>query len=70
MKPMTSFKFIIFGDNFIVYNNDLDTLKMMIERCKRSYQASAQLDTFKQQYPQFYHGDLGALQQMLIHFTK
>jgi hypothetical protein len=58
------------GDNFMVYDNDLDTLKRLIEQCKVNYQAKRQLDSLQRQYPQFYHGDIEVLQQMLSHFTQ
>jgi hypothetical protein len=57
------------GDNFMVYNNDLETLKAQLAQCKVDYQPSKQLEAFKRQYPRLYAGDLQALKAMLAHFS-
>lgn len=49
------------GDNFQIYDNDLETLKCQLQRCKRQYQPQQVRERFEQQYPQLYQGDQQAL---------
>ena len=53
------------GRNFKIYDNDVEKLKAQLMQCRDNYQPQKVRDDFKAQYPQFYHGDLDALQLVL-----
>ncbi len=55
----------LLGSNFRVYENDLERLKLQLVQCKAHYHPQQVREVFEAQYPQFYHGDLGALKIML-----
>lgn len=57
------------GSNFRVYENDLEQLKLQLQQCKDNHQPQQVREIFEAQYPQFYHGDLGALKIMLDKVT-
>jgi hypothetical protein len=51
--------------NFIVYNNDLDTLKAEIQRVKASHQPEQVFKTFTTHHPQFWQGNIEALRDFV-----
>ncbi|TWX63726.1 glycosyltransferase [Colwellia sp. C1TZA3] len=53
------------GDNFIVYNNNLEELKDSLLDCKKKYNAVKNYQQFKLQYSAFYQGDLIVLKKCL-----
>ena len=53
------------GTNFKVYNNDFDTLKKMIEEAKAQFNSEQVVASFKQEYPDFYQGNVTALSSVI-----
>ncbi len=53
------------GNNFRVYNNDLETLKAMITQAKETYNASKVRQDFLQEYPELYYGNLEGLKDFV-----
>lgn len=51
--------------NFVVYDNDLQTLVRMIERAKKRHDPDDVRATFLQHHPQYLFGDIGALEQFV-----
>ena len=51
--------------NFVVYDNDLDTLVDEIDRVRSSYDAEQVVRTFRQHDPQYYFGDREAVADFL-----
>jgi hypothetical protein len=51
--------------NFVVYNNDLDTLCQKIEEAKANFNPQRVLETFKKRDNRFWEGDLSALQTFI-----
>ncbi|MEY8213331.1 MAG: hypothetical protein RPR97_02485 [Colwellia sp.] len=55
----------LLGDNFIVYNNNLQQLKNSLLDCKKNYNAVKNHQQFKLQYPSLYQGDLIVLKECI-----
>lgn len=53
------------GDNFFVYDNDLNKLKDLIIIAKDNYCAKTNIQKFQLHYPHLYAGDLEALERCL-----
>lgn len=56
--------------NFVVYNNNLEVLKKKINLIKKEYNAQKVYDTFLQDYPQFYYGDIKELEKFITLYKK
>ena len=56
---------VLASPNFIVYNNDLDTLIEQIQRVKQRYDPLTVVDTFQKYHPQYYRGNKAELEQFL-----
>jgi hypothetical protein len=53
------------GSNFIIYDNELNKLKLLIRECRKHYQPEDSVAYFKSEYPALYHGDLTELKAFL-----
>ena len=53
------------GKNFIVYNNDKETLKNRIIQIRSNYNPQAVIKEFADTYPHLYHGNLGEFQKFI-----
>ena len=53
------------GANFKVYHNELDTLKKMIEEAKARFDPNRVVASFKEEYPDFYQGNVAALSSVV-----
>jgi len=53
------------GDNFYVYDNDINKLKDLIIKARKSFSAETNICNFKSQYPHLYAGDLKTLKRCM-----
>jgi hypothetical protein len=53
------------GNNFIVYNNDKETLKKQIVRIRSAYNPGQVIQEFSKSYPHLHHGDIGELERFV-----
>jgi hypothetical protein len=60
----------ILPPNFVVYNNELETLVSKIERIKQDYDPRAVFDSLLQQHPQHYYGNQAELERFLTLLEK
>jgi hypothetical protein len=58
------------SSNFIVYNNDKQTLKNLIKAVKNNYDPQNVINTFKNHQSHFYHGDPEALRKFVELIAK
>jgi hypothetical protein len=56
---------VLTSPNFVVYNNDLDTLVEQIQRVKQRYDPSTVVDTFQKYHPHYFRGNKAELQRFL-----
>jgi len=53
------------GNNFMVYDHQLDNLKQLIIECKENHNPIKITDDFKENYPALHHGDLTELKMFI-----